>query len=266
MPRTPAVKRILFVHLGRTGGTTLRQHVLYKCVRRESIFNVGVNEPPARHGTVEDLLAMPPQEQKKLRVISGHMPFGLRERLACPETWGYLTFLRDPVARTVSEYYQVRESSTNPAHPKGMMHNLEEFVRRRCGLGRNGMCRLLSNQAYGRRFESEEAMFEEALRNAEACSFIGLTEFYADSVRRLCQLCGWTVPDFGRQHRLTPKGRQLSDGELEAIHANNVLDQKLYDHCREWFLKRPVEQERKPALIHGLLKKLWPKQQGKSAA
>ena len=209
---------------------------------------------------------MPPTEQEKLRVVSGHMPFGLHERLACPETWHYITFLRDPVARTVSEYYQIRGCSTNPAHNKGMTYTLEEFVRRECGLGRNGLCRLLSNQAYGRQFESEEAMFEEAMRNAEACSFIGLTEFYADSVRRLCQLCGWKIPEFGQQYAFTPKDRQLTDGELEAIRANNVLDQKLYGHCRERFLQRPLEQVRKPALVRRVIRKLWPGQRGKSAA
>src|SRR4051812_12459055 len=111
MLRNAAVKRILFVHLGRTGGTTLRKDVLHQCVPREAIFSVDLPEPPSRHGTVEELLAMPRKQQEKLRVVLGHMPFGLRDRLPWPESWHYVTFLRDPIARSVSEYYQIRESA-----------------------------------------------------------------------------------------------------------------------------------------------------------
>jgi hypothetical protein len=231
------IERLLFVHLGRTGGTTLRTDVLYKRVRPEATFCVDIPEPPARYGSVNDLLALPFKEQAKLRLVLGHMPFGLRNRLPIPETWHYVTFLRDPATRIVSEYYQVRANPGNPAHPLGLQHSLEEFVRRGYGLSWNGMCRMLSNEVYGQRFESTEAMYETALRNLECCTLVGLTEFFPESVRRLCRLCAWKEPKFGRQYSLTPPSRQLSSGEASAIREHNALDYRLYDHCLRRFVR-----------------------------
>src|SRR5436305_12593017 len=101
MAHDPHIERLIFCHVGRTGGTTMRQGVLYRCADPATVFCVGGAEPPVRGGSVEDLLALPRQEQEKLRVVVGHLPFGLRERLPRPKTWHYATFLRDPVARTV---------------------------------------------------------------------------------------------------------------------------------------------------------------------
>jgi len=226
---------LIFVHLGRTGGTTLRQDVLYRCVRPEATFCVDIAEPPARHGSIADLLALPRKELEQLRLVLGHMPFGLHERLPAPETWQYVTFLRDPATRIVSEYFQVRASPKNPAHAFGMQYGLAEFVRRGLGLSWNGMCRMLSNEVYGERFESPAAMYDAAMNNVERCALVGLTEHFAESVQRLCVLYGWKEPRFGRQYALTPAGRPLSDEELSAIREHNELDYRLYERCRQRF-------------------------------
>src|SRR4051794_36439482 len=167
-----ATKRLIFLHVHRTGGTTMRWEVLYKCIDRESIYCVDGHEPPTRGGTVEELLAMPQREQEKLRVLVGHMPFGLRERLPWPESWHYVTVLREPIACTVSTYYQVRQSVRHRAHADAQRYTLEEYVRNRCWMSWDGMCQHLSNARYGQQFESQEAMFQAAMRNAAACSLV----------------------------------------------------------------------------------------------
>jgi len=207
-------------------------------------------EPPARGGSVAELLALPRREQEQLRVVTGHMPFGLHQQLPWPETWHYVTFVRNPLSRTVSEYYHVRETPRNPAHAAGLEYNLEEFVRRGLGLSENGMCRSLSGECYGQRFTSPQAMFQEAVRNADSCSFVGLTEAYTESVRRLCRLCGWQLPVVEPRHKSTPPGRTLSNGERAIISARNELDWKLYRYLRDRFLSLP-EEPRSP------LMRLW---------
>jgi len=109
-------KRLIFIHIGRTGETTMRGEVFYKCVDRKQIYTIDTNEPPSPGGTVEQLLAMPTREKENLRIIVGHMPFGLREQLPWPESWHYVTVVRDPVARSVLDYFQVREEVAHPAH------------------------------------------------------------------------------------------------------------------------------------------------------
>jgi Sulfotransferase domain len=243
MPTNAVIKRLIFVHLGRTGGTTMRWEVFYKCVDRKLIYAVDTNEPPTLGGTVEQLLAMPRKEQEKLRIIVGHMPFGLREQLPWPETWHYVTLVRDPMARALSDYYQARHSETRNVHDLALRCTLEEYIRSGEGLTFNGMCQLLSNEFYGTKFENPEAMFLEALKNAKDCSFIGLTEAYDESLRRLCRLCGWEVPPINPRNVLTPKNLVLSDSERGLLRASNAYDLILYEHCRRRFAQ-PVAESR----------------------
>jgi Sulfotransferase family len=235
MPTNAAIKRLIFVHLGRTGGTTMRQDVFYRCVDPAAVYWTDGKEPGARGGSADELLAMPHKELERLRVIVGHLPIGLRDRLPWPESWHLAVFVRDPVARTVSEYYQVRSSASNPAHDAGMRYPLEEFVRRGWGLSHNGMCRMLSDECYGRTFDSPEAMYRQAVRNAEACSFVGVTECYRESLHRLCRLCGWRLPAVKARHSCTPKGHTLTERESRVILAHNELDLALYEHCKARF-------------------------------
>jgi hypothetical protein len=254
MSSNTAIKRLIFVHLGRTGGTTMRQEVFYRCVDPAAVWWTDGREPGARGGSVDELLALPRKELARLRVITGHLPFGLRDRLPWPETWHVAVFLRDPVARTVSEYYQVRSSAGNPAHEAGLRYPLEEFVRRGCGMSNNGMCRMLSDACYGRTFDGPEAMYRQAVRNAEACSFVGVTECYRESLRRLCRLCGWPVPPVGRRYACTPRGRALTGRERRALLAANGLDQVLYNEFRARFESETEEEV--PALTSLLARAL----------
>jgi hypothetical protein len=242
----PRIERLIFLHLGRTGGTTLRREVLLRCAGPDAVYYLGPAEPPLRGGTLAGLLTLSRRELERLRVVVGHMPFGLRELLPRPDRWHYAAFLRDPVARAASEYYQIRATPGHPLHPLAGRCALEEFVRRRCGLSWNGLCQWLSNRAFGTPFADDEAMFRAALRNAEACAFVGLTEHFDESVRRLCRLCGWEAPRCVPLNCHTPPGRVLSAGEEAALRANTALDQRLYDHFRARFWRPPAGDDRPP--------------------
>lgn len=262
MPLRSQLKRLIFLHLHRTGGTTLRMEVLYNCLDRRKIFFFDGDELPTQCGSVQELLAMPQAEQEKLEVIVGHMPFGLREQLPWPESWRYVTFMREPIARTVSTYYQVRGSPTfhdtgdplrKSAYDDANRYTLEEYVRHRRLLSWNGMCAFLSNKTFGKHFESDEDMFLEAWRNARELSFVGMMDDFDELVRRLCRMFDWKVPTYSPRHALTPKDRTLSESELEILRAANAYDQVLYDHFRERFALEghlePLAQ--RPAVLMG---------------
>jgi len=121
------------------------------------------------------------------------------------------------------------------------------------------MCQMLSNGCFGKKFDSPEAMFLEAMKNAQACSLIGLTEDFDESVRRLCRMYGWEVPAITPQNVLTPKNLVLSDSERSLIRAQNVYDQILYEHCRQLFAE-PIAESRH------ILKLFWPTSQSRPAA
>ncbi len=265
MPCNKKIKRLIYLHIHRTGGTTLRHEVMYNCLDRRKIFFFQGGEPPTQCGSAQELLAMPRAQQEELEAIVGHMPFGLREHLPWPESWRYVTFMREPVARTVSTYYQVRHSAVPQegeelgplAHEDAKRYTLEEYVRHRCTMSWNGMCQFLSNQRFGKQFPSEEAMFLEAWRNAKELSYVGIVDDYDESVRRLCWMFGWRMPrSYAPHNALTPKGRTLSESELEVLRAANTYDQVLYDHFRERFLLeggQPPFGQRQSALMERMV-------------
>jgi hypothetical protein len=261
VPLGQDIKRLIYLHIHRTGGTTLRLEILYKCVDPRKIFFLQCDDPPAQCGTVDELLAMPRAKQEKLELIVGHMPFGLREQLPWPESWRYATFMREPIARTVSTYYQVRDSAVPQegeewmgpvAYADANRYTLEDYVRNRCMMGWNGMCQFLSNERFGKSFESDGDMFLEAWRNAKELAYVGFVEDYEESVRRLCEMFGWRMPaNYAPRHALTPKDRTLSQSELEILTAANTYDQVLFDHFRQRFALGKRASAKSPALLIG---------------
>src|SRR5690606_8324551 len=59
-------------------------------------------------------------EKQPIRYLRGHMPFGVHQWLPRPAT--YITLLRDPVTRFVSEYTYI---CANPEHPLHARFNAE---------------------------------------------------------------------------------------------------------------------------------------------
>jgi hypothetical protein len=235
--------KLIFDHLGRTGGTTLQWEVLFTIFPPEQIYGVDLPHPLIRHGTYEELANLPASVKNRLALVMGHMPFGAAEHLPRPESWDYITFLRDPVRRTVSEYYQIRDDTTSPAHPYAQRLDLCGFVLAGYGHTWNGMCYCLSNQAYGRTFASAHAMFGAAMLNAQQCAFVGITDRVDESLARLCRRFGWAVPAVGRRYSLTPTNRELTREERQVLREANEFDQLLYDHFEgRWAIDDSAER------------------------
>ena len=104
MAPTPGSERFFFIHVMKTGGTTLRN---------QARLNFGPDEmfprPADESSAIADLLnyvnvrkfvELPLAERQRIRFYSGHVPFAAAE-LTCPEALT-LTVLREPVARTLS--------------------------------------------------------------------------------------------------------------------------------------------------------------------
>lgn len=220
--------KFIFLHLGRTGGTTLRVDVLLRQFLPEQVFGVDVSIADAAQGTYADLFNLPEPRKRQLHLIVGHMPFGAAAHMPDPENWHYITFLRHPVARTISEYYQVKNDLNNPAHVQAKQFGLRAFVERGLGLTWNGMARSLSNQVYGQDYGSDDEMYAAALCHLDQCRFVGSTELFPACVAELCRRFGWRMPELSQHHRLTPANKVPTAAELAAILQANEYDLRLY--------------------------------------
>lgn len=94
---------VVFLHIPRTGGTTLTQ-IAKRLYRPDQVLE-------RAH---ERLAEMPPADLARLRFIGGHLVYGVAERL--PQGHVYVTLLRDPVERAISVYQFARARPENRWH------------------------------------------------------------------------------------------------------------------------------------------------------
>ncbi len=182
-----------------------------------------------------DPRSWPAWRRKAIQLVAGHMPFGFAQHF--PGASEYVTFVRDPVSRAVSDYHFCRKNPANPAFAAANRMSLTEFVEANHSFVRNGQARWLSNAAYGVRFASEEAMLEEAMRNLAQISWVGITEQFDLSLQQLCDRYGLSPHSApgANKNAFTPRGNRLSEQELSVLRRHNSLDLVNYEHCVQQF-------------------------------
>jgi len=223
--------RIVFFHLPRTGGTSLSKDTLFPNFSKSRWCNVNfAPDIEPLHGA-HDPLKWPEWRRKRIRLLAGHMPFGFAKHFPGPSE--YVTLIRDPIARTISDYYFCRKHPSNPAHEAATTLSLVEFVERGYGFSQNCYARWLSNEPFGAKFRDADEMLQQAMTNLSQFSFIGITEQFDVAVRRLCQKYG-LVPHATtsvNRNAATPKTRHVSAEEYGVLRRANALDLVIYKEC-----------------------------------
>src|SRR5437667_7925610 len=103
---------LIFLHIPKTAGTTLNRIIEWQ-YSPLSIFTI---DPYGIRATTERFKTFSEQRRRRLRVVRGHLFYGIHESL--PQGATYITMLRDPVARLLSTYYFVLRRPLNPLHRK----------------------------------------------------------------------------------------------------------------------------------------------------
>ena len=250
--------RFVFVHIPKTAGTTLttvlRKNEPGKRIRHlGNVFKGGGGTK--RGATFERLGDANGQAFDGVKIFTGHVPLGISEYFPDHLDVRYFTFLRDPVDRTLSHYFQVREisqrrtgSKTEPLAPEA---TLEEALASD-HIHDNLHTRMLSGEAepFGK---VDEAMLEAAKRNlGERVAFFGLTERFDASLvlakRRLglktiLYRPGASSASRGRVNASRPRGGAVPAELIEAARSCNRFDLELYDYAKELFEASPELRE-----------------------
>src|SRR5579872_1559294 len=115
-------RSIIYLHLPKCGGTTFNRIIEWEYPPLQ-VFSV---DPAFFRWSYRHLLQWPQERLARIKVFTGHMPFGLHRSLSQPAT--YITVLRDPIDRAISQYYFALTNRRQWSHRQAKNVTLEEYV------------------------------------------------------------------------------------------------------------------------------------------
>lgn len=229
---TSAEPLLIFLHIPKTGGTTLSTIIRRQYDERDVYRVTKVADAPYSR-RLEDLPQLIP---KQTRIVLGHMEFGLHDVLRRQAS--YVTLLRDPVERVLSHYSMILARPHHPFHTALVSEavTLEQYASGdRFTAADNLQTRLLSG--WGMRPERcPESALEVARRNlSEHFPVVGLAERFEETVILLKRTFRWGFVLYAKENLATnrPRRESLDDATLRAVERSNRLDLELYRHAEK---------------------------------
>ncbi len=229
----PTIKQpIIFIHIPKAAGQTLKL-IINRQYKKSKIFSVdGANVDES----VEIFKKLPEVRRREIRVLMGHINFGLHSYFLQPAT--YITMLRNPVDRIISHYYYVLRTPNHYLYNQVTSHNmtLDEYITSGISMEmHNGQTRLLA----GINGNSQE-LLEVAQKNLQkqfAC--IGISERFDETLILLKRYFKWRNIFYAKINvaKTRPNKEDISKDTLDLIKKHNELDIYLYRIVKNEFEK-----------------------------
>jgi len=244
--------RVVHLHIMKTGGTSV-SHLLAQWFGPDRA-RIGIY--------LDDLVLCPPPVLANSAVIAGHLPFAALPLI--PPPYHTLVVLRDPFARTLSHFTNLRHA--NPLF-RGL--SLEQFVfdggfqlagnvqarylahdidlgnawrswspeHRLASIGGDPLT-LFPLQALfdsGETGQSDEELLENAKRNLDRIDFVGITDALGDIAARLATRFGFPQEQVPRLNAASEplNLRDVSSKIRRRIDERTAVDRELYDLAKQ---------------------------------
>ena len=205
---------------------------------------------------MEDLLLdMTPRKLSTYRYVHGHIGYVLMDYFPVGKRPVWVTFLRNPLERTLSHYFfkqQTFEQQAEKGHINAEMefimeHSFEDFARSDWRGANNLQVQALllrRGERWRRLGWSEEKIVETLKHRLEhEAVFFGLTERFAQSVELFFYTFGWRpyMLQADKRYHAThgkPRSSELSEETKDIIRQKNHMDFAIYDFASELFERR----------------------------
>ncbi len=227
---------VLFLHIPKTGGTTLLRILTHAYGAQRSI-RVNKHGSKGNFEAVGQILRERPYDYD---MISAHMAkFGVHEYLNGQRRYWYVGALRHPGQRALSRYYHILRT---PHHHRYTRFTKEISNPRDAipALGRNLQTRVMAGRDPEDTRRLTKADLEQAkhnLREHFAAPFI--IERYADSLVLLKRALGWTRVYTTVPRNVAPnRPRHDDDALLKLAREVNALDMQLYAYANDLLTQR----------------------------
>jgi hypothetical protein len=229
----PVQSAFFFVHIMKTGGATLRQH-MYANYQPGEIYPVPTVDDMDRAWLVGYLLGLAPKRRAATRGYTGHFPFVVTQLLGTDLVT--LTILRDPVERTISYLKHCKRY-----HKEHRELSLEEIYQDefhfRCFI-HNHQAKIFSMttddrlESYMDVIDVDDRRLEIAKDNLKKVHVLGLHEQYDEFVDALRRRFGWRF-DQARNRRVSREKWQVTPELRELIADDNAADVSFYEHAKQ---------------------------------
>jgi hypothetical protein len=232
-------RTLIFLHIHKTGGNTLRR-IVERQYDKHLIWRVYKQHKP------NDLQKLSQSERARIRLIVGHFKFGYHELLPQPST--YITFLREPVERVISNYIWTLANENHAYHRRvvSQTSDLIEYIHSGIDpIVSNGMTKMLSGRGalYG---DNPRELVERAKTSVDNhFAVVGLTEMFDESLLLLSHIFGWRNIFYVKRN-VTKKriqSKDVSKTAKDTIRQYNRLDLELYQYVLEKFERTIAQQD-----------------------
>jgi len=235
------VKRILFIHIPKAGGTTLNSIISENVPSQERYATryMWKGNP--------DFNNLSHTEKRKIYFLHGHMPFGFHSQLGTEE-FTYITVVREPIERVLSAHNNILKDTTHFLHKEFVENRLtipEIHEKKIWSALDNCQVRMLSNSIQAPYGTIARENFEEAIRNIDQYfSLTGYQEKLDEFVVLLCGMMNWPAPVYRKRHqslnRITASDSDRNT--IEVIREMNEWDIKLFNEVKRRFDVKIAEE------------------------
>jgi len=242
---------LIFLHLPKTAGVSLNA-VLERNYGRRRCFVL----PAGREAPLEAFSTLPLSARLRYKVVSGHRIWGIDRFTRSPSA--YLTLLRDPRARAISQYLHVRRNADHFDHEFVLSRNLGVGDYIASGVNArldNCQTRDIAGDMSTPFGESASDLLETAKANLDQrFSSVGLTEQFDESLLLFAARWGWKDLRYLKLNtRRAAEEVSLSDQDEKVIERYTELDEALYEYAKDRFRRELAQfQEDDPSFEEAL--------------
>ncbi len=239
------VQTVIYLHIPKTAGSTFHT-IIEQQYTGEAIYST---YPAANHsfGTLDEFMALSDVEKEGIRVLLGHFGFGIDADL--PGSSIYITILRDPIERMISDFYHINRDPNHGLYElvsSGEM-DMKAYISHLNSINLdNAQTRMLAGDWGDRGREPCSAqMLEVAKKNlASQFTVVGLTERFDETLLLLRKKLGWRYLFYTRRNvtRNRPARREISAKEMQILQEHTKFDSQLYAFAQKLFTEA-IEQQ-----------------------